>query len=354
MIRRYLTRLLLTRLLGALFGLTALLQLIDLLNRAGTILAHGGLADIGHYLVLRLPTILAEMLPLATLVGALLAFRRLAVTHEATTLRGAGLSLGNVLRFLLPICFIITVVQVVLQAEIAPRAERAFSDWWTMRDSSETTDSARTLLWLKSGRDIAAIAHVSRNGQHLSGIMIAQRSKQGDLLDRLDAESALYENGHWTLHAVRVAHQNHAEAALIPSLIWPDGPVPANMIDLARPVDSMTVDRLIATLRGRWIGAQGMSVYRTQLQGLIVSLFVPFLMILLAVPAFLAPPRASGSSIYVATSLILGLGYLTAAGLLGALGEAGTLPPLAAGWAALVVFAAYGALRLIQAEGDQT
>jgi lipopolysaccharide export system permease protein len=54
----------------------------------------------------------------------------------------------------------------------------------------------------------------------------------------------------------------------------------------------------------------------------------------------------------MASSLILGLGYLTSAGLLNALGEAGTLPPWLAGWTALVLFSGYGALRLIQAEGD--
>jgi lipopolysaccharide export LptBFGC system permease protein LptF len=36
-VRRYLTTMVLTRLLGALFGLAALLQLLDLLNKAGTI-----------------------------------------------------------------------------------------------------------------------------------------------------------------------------------------------------------------------------------------------------------------------------------------------------------------------------
>jgi lipopolysaccharide export system permease protein len=352
MIRRYLTKLLLTRLIGALLGLAALLQLIDLLNKAGTILAHGGLADIGHYLALRLPTILAEMLPLATLIGALMAFRRLSATQEATTLRGAGLSLADILRLLLPICFIITVVQFALQAEVAPRSERAFADWWVVRVPSKSTGPIPGRLWLTSGGDIAAIGKVSPDGHDLSGIMIAQRSKQGDLINRLDAESARYQDGHWALYGVRVAQQNHSRAEIVPTALWPHGPVPANMIDLARPVDSMTLGRLIATLRGQWIGTQSMSAYRTQLHELIVSLCVPFLMILLAVPVFLAPPRASGGSIYMATSLILGLSYLTSAGLLGALGEAGTLPSWLAGWAAIVVFSAYAALRLIQAEGD--
>jgi lipopolysaccharide export system permease protein len=352
MIRRYLTTLLLTRLLGALFGLAALLQLLDLLDKAGTILKHGDLADIGHYIGLRLPTILAEMLPLATLIGALLAFRRLAGTQEATTLRGVGLSMAQILRLLLPFGLVITVAQFALQTEIAPRAERAFSDWWAVKDPPGAGDPAPPRLWLAARGDIAAIDRVSLDGRRLSGIMIVQRSAQGDLLDRLDAGSARYEHRHWTLYGVRVARQSHTEAQVLPAVGWPHGPVPANMIDLARPVDSLTLDRLIATLRGRWVGLQSMASYRTQLHGMLASLFDPLLMLLLAAPALLAPPRASGGGIYTATSLILGLSYLTSGGLLSALGEAGTLPPWLAGWCALLLFIAYGGLRLIQAEGD--
>jgi lipopolysaccharide export system permease protein len=350
MIRRYLTALLLTRLLGALFGLAALLQLLDLLNKAGVILEHGGAADVMHYIGLRLPTILAEMLPLATLIGALLAFRRLAGTQEATMLRGTGLSMTGILRLLLPIGLVITVVQFALQAEIAPRAERAFSNWWTVEAPPDAGDPAPPRLWLTSGGDIAAIGRVSLDGRHLDDIMIAQRSAEGDLLDRLDAGEARYKDGHWTLYSVRVARQNRADAEFRPAVGWPHGPAPANMIDLARPIDSMTLGRLISTASGRWVGVQSMGSYRTQLHGMIASLFDPLLMILLAAPALLEQPRASGRGIYTATSLMLGLGYLTSAGLLSALGEAGALPPWLAGWIALVVFAGYGGLRLIQAE----
>ena len=351
-VRRYLTIMLLTRLLGALFGLAALLQLLDLLDKVGTILAHGGARGVAHFIALRLPTILAEMLPLATLIGGVLAFRQMARSQEATTLRGAGLSMAQILRLLLPLCLAITAAQYALQTEIAPRTERAFSAWWAMTVPPAPTDPAPPRLWLVFHGDIAAIDRVSLDGRSLTGIMIVQRSDQGDLLARTDANSARYEKGHWTLYGVRVARQNHAQATMLPTADWPQGPLPANMIDLARPVGSMTVERLIATIRHRWAGSQSMAFYRTQLHGMIASLFDPLLMVLLAAPALLAPPRASGGGIYTATSLILGLGYLTSAGLLSALGESGTVPPWVAGWAALVFFASYGALRLIQAEGE--
>ena len=352
MIRRYLTTMVFARLLGALFGLGALLQLLDLLDKAGTILAHGGAADIGHFIALRSPTIVVEMLPLATLIGAVLTFRQLARSQEATTLRGAGLSMGQILRRLLPLCLVITVVQFALQAEVVPRTERAFSNWWTVKVPPSPTDAAPPRLWLTFRGDIAAIDHVSLDGRRLDGVMIVQRSAKGDLLVRLDAASARYAHGRWTLHTVRVARQNHADATMLPVVDWPQGPLPANMIDLARPVDSMTLGRLIATIHHRWVGAQNMAFYRTQLHGMIASLFDPLLMVLLAAPALLAPPRASGGGIYTATSLVLGLGYLTSAGLLNALGEAGTVPAWVAGWAALAFFAGYGALRLIQAESE--
>ena len=52
-----------------------------------------------------------------------------------------------------------------------------------------------------------------------------------------------------------------------------------------------------------------------------------------------------------AVGLALGLGYLVAAGLLGALGEAAVLPPVLAAWTAPFLFAVAGVLLLQREEG---
>jgi len=348
MLRSYLSKLFLSRLLASLFGLAAILQLLDLLDRTGAILTRGGVAAIGLYIALRLPTLLAEMMPLAALLGALLTFMRLAGGLETTAMRAAGLGLWRVLWTLMPACLLVSALQFVLQTEVAPRTERGFADWWAATEPADTPAPDR--VWLRSHGDVAAIDLVSRNGTRLDGLMIVQRMASGALSARLDAHSANYRDGRWTLHDVRIDRPDRDGTEARADLEWPHGPPPANMVELARPADSQTLGRLSATLRGHWIGAHGAAYYRTQLQSLIVGLLDPFLMVLLAMPLLLALPRSGVSSLEMMKVLTLGLGMMAAAGLLQALGNAGTLPPVIAAWTATLVFGATGAVRLQQAE----
>lgn len=348
MLRAYLSKLFLSRLLASLFGLAAILQLLDLLDRIGAILTRGGAGGVGFYVALRLPTLLGEMMPLAALLGALLTFMRLAGGLETTAMRAAGLSLWHVLWSLMPACLLVSGLEFVLQNEVAPRTERAFADWWAATAPADTPAPDR--VWLRSHGDVAAIDGVSRNGKRLTGLMIVQRSAAGTLSARLDARSADYGAGRWTLHDVRIDRTDRDTAETRADLRWPQGPLPANMAELARPTDSQTLGRLSATLRGRWIGVHGAPYYRTQLQSLIVALLDPFLMVLLAMPLLLALPRSGTSGLEMMKVLTLGLGAMAAAGLLQALGNAGTLPPVVAAWSATLVFGVAGAVRLQQAE----
>ena len=98
--------------------------------------------------------------------------------------------------------------------------------------------------------------------------------------------------------------------------------------------------------------ARGGAFYRTRVQSAAAALATPFVMLLLAAPAAFGLPRQGGGAARrAAVGLALGLGYLVAAGLLEALGEASVLPPVLAAWTAPFVFAVAGVLLLQREEG---
>ena len=349
MLRAYLTRLFAFRMLCSLFGLAAILQLLDLLDQASTILTRAGMAGLFRYTGWRLPALLTEMLPLATLMGALLTFMRLANSTEMTAIRAAGISVWQVVGRVLPAALLVSAASLAMQAELAPLSERGFADWWASL-GTQPGDAPPARLWLRAHGDVAAVQTVSPNGDRLDGLLIVQHAASGDLTARLDAGNAVFGNGRWTLHDVRIALPDRTDAELLPEAPWPHGPSPANMVELARPVDTQTIGRLWATLNGGWSGSRGPEYYRTQMHALAAGVLSPLLMVLLAAPVLLSPPRGEGRTLLAATSLALGLLYMTVAGLLVALGGAGVLPPVIAGWTALLLFGAYGALRVVQAE----
>lgn len=298
----------------------------------------------------RLPALITETMPIAVLAGALLTFVRLSGGLEMTAMRATGLSLSRIMTALAPACLLVAAVQFGLQAEVSPRTERALSDWWerTMPAGEETPPR----LWLRTHGEIAAIDRVSRDGRALAGLLIVQRARDGDLIARLDARGARYENGRWVLHDVRIVRADRPGDEARPELDWPHGPSPANMVELAWPVGPQTLERLVATLRGTWTGQRGPLFYWTALDGQLVALLDPLLMVILAAPLLLAPPRSGRSGLEMLKVIALGLGYLGVSGLLAALGGTGTVPPILATSVPLLLFGAYGVSRMLQIDAS--
>jgi lipopolysaccharide export system permease protein len=353
-LRRYLSRMFLARVGGCLLGLAAIGQLLDLLDKTGELLTRGGIGAIGRYILMRLPATLAEMFALATLIGALVTFTRLARSLEMTVLAAAGLSLRAVGLALLPACALIAALQFVFVTELAPRSERAVADWWARTAPPGTAQDDPHTLWLRVGRDVAAIDRVGLDGRHVDGIEILRRAPSGELASRIEAASGDWNGRLWVLHDVRVAIAGVAASEstdqALATMDWPQGPAPKNLVSLARPVESLSLDRLIAVTVGAWVGARGPRYQATQIEALLASVFDPLVMVLIALPLAMVPPRAEQAAWALLRVLALGLGYLAAVGLLDALGNAGTLPGPVAAWAGLLIFGGYGLTRLLAAD----
>lgn len=305
------------------------------------------MAAIGRYVAWRLPTLITEAMPIAALVGASLTFLRLAGGLEMTAMRAGGLSLPQVTAALIPACLLLAALQFGLQGEVAPRSERSLSEWW-QRTMPRAEEAPPARLWLRNHDEIVAIERVSLDGRELHGMLIVQRAASGDLIARLDARTARYADKRWVLHDVRIVRTSRPGAETRLALDWPDGPSPANMVELAWPVGPQTLERLVATLRERWAGGRGPLFYWTALDQLLVTLLDPLLMVLLATPLLMGLPRSGQNGLEALKVMVLGLSYLGVSGLLSAMGATGAVPPIVAASAPMLLFSAYGLVRMLQ------
>lgn len=343
---RYLSGIFLARATAVLLGLAALLQLLDLLDKAGDVLARGGVPDIGRYALLRLPTTLGQLVPLAVLVGAILTFRRLAASLEITAMRATGLGSWRIMEALVPACALAACLQFGLQAGVAPYSERALADWWDHREVQDRPLALDRRMWLRDGTDILAADAVSPDGTALAGVLLVRRDPAGRITLRIAAEEAQHRAGGWRLTGVRVLHPGEERETALAGLDWPEGPSPRAMRALARPTDALSLSALLRGKAGEGPVSRGPAYFGTRLQAAAAAALVPFLMLLLAMPAAFGLPRQNGGTRRAVVGLALGLGYLVAQGLMIAIGEAGGLGPLPAAWSMLPCFAVAGLLCL--------
>jgi len=103
--------------LTCVFLLGNLIQLTNLVINKGV-----PLATIGHVFVLMIPVLLGYTIPIACLIGIILAFSRFSSDNEIIALRAGGVHLGRLLIPLLILGIIVSLFSIILNERIIPYA----------------------------------------------------------------------------------------------------------------------------------------------------------------------------------------------------------------------------------------
>lgn len=344
-IARYLRRRVATQIVGLLLVLTALMQLLELLDVTGEVLDRqlGG-AGLLQYALLRTPAEIVVALPLAVLLGSMSAFYAMARHHEVVAMRCAGMSLKRLVLLLLPVPLVLAGAQFALSDRVVPRAEAALKAWW---DSTAPPAAEPEPRWVQTREGPVSFLHASPDGRELRGLHIYQRDDSGLLTARLRAARANWADGAW--HLTEVERLDASPTALHRQVQnqreWPINLRPDDVmrLDLVQPHLSSMM--LVDVLAGERVGAQPISFYQTVLYRTFTAPLAVFVMLLLAAPTARLMTRAGGgASLLVA--LGLGLGYLVCDGIMAALGTGGRLPPAVAVSIAPAAFSALGLIQL--------
>ncbi|MGH8516434.1 MAG: LptF/LptG family permease [Panacagrimonas sp.] len=343
---RYLRRRVALQTLGLLLVLTALMQLLEMLDVTGDVLDRQlGAAGLLRYAFLRTPAELVVALPLAALLGAMSAFYAMARHHEIVAMRCAGLSLKRLVVLLLPVPLVLAGVQFMLSDRVVPRAEATLKAWW---DATAPEEEEAEPRWVQTRDGPVSILHASPDGRELREVHIYQRDEKSGLLTaRLRAARATWADGSW--HLAQVEHLDASPTELHRQKQdrreWSINLRPDDVLrlDLAQPHLSSMM--LVDVIAGERVGAQPISFYQTVLYRSFTAPLAVFVMLLLAAPTARLTTRAGGgASLLVA--LGLGLGYLLCDGIMAALGTGGRLPPVIAVSIAPALFLFIGIVHL--------
>lgn len=356
----YLSRLVGMRVLLALLGLTALMQIIDLLDSTGTLFAAGeGVTGMAVYALWRLPTIAEQVLPMSVLAGTLISLFVLVRHNEIIAMRAAGVTSYRVLACALPVALVATALQFVLVNRVTPWAEPRFAAWW---EAVETTarvaegkpaeSGGEARVWMRAGDTVIAAAREDGDRTGLRDLTIIDLDDGGAMQRRIEARSARHEDGAWTLHGVRDirAQDGRFSVTRTATAAWPAPVPPDEVLSVVAAPRSLSIGRLANVLRGTTPAAASDAYYRTTLHHSFALLLTAPLMVLLSVPAAFGSARHGGAGRGLLLGALLGFGSLAADGVLTAMGEVGLLPPLLAAWSAPLLFACIGGTILLQLE----
>ena len=350
----YMSKLFLVRTLSILASIVIVLQALDLLSESGNILAvpGNGQAQILTYVGLRMPQIVAFVLPFSVLLGTILTLITMNQNSEIIALKAAGLSAHQVLAPLLLASLGVAIVSFTFNERVATRATATLDQWKAVDYGPLPIDRGdRTNVWVRDGDDLIEVAQVKGRGAQtqLGDVTVYDRAG-GNLVSIVRAPRGRRADGGWQLSSA--TRFDVASGNL----------VPVGMMTIARDVrpdqftlgsvnaDGLSFGALRAAIAdlsdaGRPTKALEGTLWH-KLSGPLSAILMPLLG---AVAAF-GIARSGKLFVRAVIGMALGFAYFVADNFALAMGNLGAYPPFLAAWAPFLLFFLIGEAVLIRTE----
>ena len=344
------------------FGLSA----FTLIFAATQIIAIGRIVSETHAPLLaaievflwQLPGIFILAIPMALLLGTLLAIQRLSGESEITAMKAGGITFLRIVAPMLIAGFFMSFVTLFLQEDVVPyaREQANIIESTVINRASAFASSLNVSAPLPGGGSQMTFARAcAENCRALLGVTLVQYDRAGNPTRIVLADRAVFSSQQWTLDNARVyqfASSGDITTSSTPSLQVELGENPTEMVKRAvnNNPDDMSRAQIAQIIRTGQLSASELKKYTTVYQQKLAMPFACFVFTLLAVPYGIRSIRGGGN-----TSLGFGLAvlivfiYYIVQTIFSYVGEAYLPLAFLAAWMPNIIFTVIGARRLYRA-----
>ncbi len=318
--------------LAVLLSLGAFIEFVGQLDDIGV--GNYGLLNALGWVALQMPNVVAQMLPIATLLGALLGLGTLAARSELIVLRAAGVSPRGLATSVLATGIVFALAGLAISMYLAPPLERYARQQRELAKFGQAGISAGDGAWIRDRRTILNVVPPSE--QHPAGNVYVFRLGEGGTLEAIGRAASVRAepDRRWFL-------QNYVESRFTPTAIQTSVTTEWLALEGVNPdLLGLTVIReetMTGAALWRYVqylkrsGLQARS-YEVAFWSRIASLFAVPLMCVLAVPFVLGPLRSGGAGSRLLAGLGIGLTWFLLSRMLSDGGEVWNVNAVAVSW----------------------
>ena len=322
---------------------------IDNFLRAGA-----GTSIIIRYFLFKIPYILSQMIPVATIISVIVLFCQMKKNNEITAIQICG---GHVLRVFSGI-FVLGILMSLglfsISETIVPALSEKSNELWNEevedRDRAFFRDSKH--IWYKSKDAIYWIRHFDREKNILHNPTFYFFDAAFQLVRRVDGKRGVWSGNSWRIENGIVQERNQAggyDSKEFQHLYLeiPENPeiFGRNMI---RPEDMSYAQMRTFALKVKEEGYDN-TRYLVDLNLKIAFPFICFIFILIGVPVSLLVDKG-GAPLAVTLGMGLCFVFFILIGLFRSLGISGTIPPFLSAWTPNIIFLFFSLFLIINAD----
>jgi lipopolysaccharide export system permease protein len=339
------------------FCLTALILvylIFDFIDRAGNFFrGQPSLVHVLLYYVYKVPTIVFQLVPVSTLLGALLTLAIMSKNSEIVAMKAGGVSTARIVTPILLAAVLLAAGAFAINEFIVPVATAKMKyiqtvhikkqDWRVkLRDRN---------LWYKSPGAIYHITNFAPDEGRLTGLQVFRFDDEFALTERVDADRVQWVNGRWLAFAA--VRRTFVDGALESEAAFEELPLelpetPEELKVYKKDPEQMSFRELYAYVRD--LKAEGYDVrrYEVDLHGKISFALVTVIMALLGIPWAIRSGRQGGVAFGIAAAVLIGVGYWIVMGFSLALGRSDALPVVVAAWGPHAFFGVIGMIGILR------
>jgi lipopolysaccharide export system permease protein len=350
----YMAKMLLLRSFAILFALVLILQTLDLLGESGNVLAYqgNGSSELWTYVSLRMPQIIAFVLPFSMLLGTLITLATLNQNSEVVSMKAAGLSAHQVLAPLILASMIVAAISFTFNDRVVTRATATLSKWEKNGFAPLPKDKkALVNVWVRDGDDLIRAGIASGQGlrTRLEDVTIYDRT--GGMLNSIvEAKSASFSGTGWVLSDAKRFDVATGKSSELGRIITGNGVRPDQFLLSSVNPDGLSFFALRSAIGDLEAAGRPTSALKASLWHKISKPLSALLMPLLGAVAAFGVARSGRLFVRAAIGMALGFAYFVADNFGIAMGNLGAYPPLLAAWGPFALFLLIGEAVLIQTE----
>ncbi len=343
-VNRFLARQFLGPFFACLIAFTIAYLLGDMFDRFGDLLRYGGLGLIGlKYFALKIPLIVTQLLPIASLAGVLLGFALLNRTGEVLACQQLGVSRFEMVLPVLAVALLISLFDFALSETIVPYTTREARYLYMVELKKRKIEGvfANQRIWMRvKGGFLSADSYDSR-AKELRGVTLYLMGRNYGLHNIVTARTARWTGSGWhpsDLRSLSLGRNGAIKSIDTETFALAARPKDFGLLKLDPEEFSLWELRsYIAGLRRKGLDPGG---YVVDLDLKYALPFACLIMAALGLGLSLDPlPRQLSLGRSFGLAIAFGFGYWLAMGVTSSLGRSNLFPPWLAAWLPNLTFA---------------
>ncbi|MDG2305161.1 MAG: LPS export ABC transporter permease LptG [Candidatus Binatia bacterium] len=329
---------------------------IDFFERIPRFLQHDPTtAQVVIYFLLKIPLIVAQIMPAAVLAATLLGLGGLARRAELMAMRACGISLWQIATPIVLACGVLSVAMLAFNEYVVPpsAARSDYIETVEIKNKTYRAHFRQRELWYQDRRGFTNIDRFDPKKSEIHGLTRYEFNDDFQLRRIVSATLARWNGSGWDsegAYEVIVAPSGEVET----KTLEPNGlglkETPKDFTGVYRDAEHMSYAALAE--QTRQLAAKGINTQDSQVE-LWLKIALPFaslVMSLIAIPLASRHSRQSSSAANVGIALVVGFSYWVVLALTTSLGKGELLPPVVAAWTANALFALIGAVFFLGSE----